>query len=500
MSCKRRMASRIIKGIGWTSLGSITRNVVNLLQIIILTRFLEKEDFGIVAIATLFVAFTMLFLDMGISAGILYKREISKQEYSSLFWTNIIFGISLTLLLFFVSPIITSKYNTPDLTEVVRILCFNILLNSIGAQQRAFCQKKMYFKRLSIIEILGGCTTLIVAITTAILGYGVYSLAYSSLSGYLVGNLSHLVVALKKDSRLSFHFRIREVLPFMKIGIYQVGSSILDFLTREIDILILSATLGLDFVGVYNIAKKIPSALYTLIQPIVGTVFTPMLAELNHNIRLVKDKYVEMSKSLAFISLPLYFGIAAVSPTIICYVFGLNYMEGVPVMIVFCIKYAFNGFNGICGSLQVALGRTDIGLKWTIYLILSTTVSYYITSLYGITYFLIGVVVMIFVNLVVGWYMQFRVLVEIKWIDYVKIFVTPFLISSILSVLVYIVVPTGSVLLSVIALAFSMFLYLLLLSRTKDEFIINELIYRLPIKGEFKNKMLGILHYGRKKN
>ena len=262
----------------------------------------------------------------------------------------------------------------------------------------------------------------------------------------------------------------------------------------------MSATLGLDFVGVYNIAKKIPSALYTLIQPIVGTVFTPMLAELNHNINLVKDKYIEMSKSLAFISLPLYFGIAAVSPAIICYVFGLNYMEGVPVMIVFCIKYAFNGFNGICGSLQVALGRTDIGLKWTIYLILSTTVSYYITSLYGITYFLIGVVVMIFVNLVVGWYMQFRVLVGIKWIDYVKIFVTPFLISLILSVLVYIFVPTGSVLLSVIALTFSMFLYILLLSRTKDEFIINELIYRLPIKGESKNKMLGILHYGRKKN
>jgi len=85
-------------------------------------------------------------------------------------------------------------------------------------------------------------------------------------------NVTHLIIGLLKDSRLHFHFAFSETIPYLKIGIYQVGSSILDFVTRELDILIISATLGLEFLGVYNIAKRVPTAIYSFIQPIVGRV------------------------------------------------------------------------------------------------------------------------------------------------------------------------------------------------------------------------------------
>ena len=75
---------KILKGLGWSTISSIARNGVHLVQIAILTRFLAKEDFGIIAIATLFIGFTQLFLDMGISTGILHKQNITNKEYSSL--------------------------------------------------------------------------------------------------------------------------------------------------------------------------------------------------------------------------------------------------------------------------------------------------------------------------------------------------------------------------------------------------------------------------------
>ena len=82
------MANRVTKGIIWTTLSSILRNVVSLLQIAILTRFLLKEEFGIIAIANMFLAFTTMFLDMGMAAGIIHKQNITKKEYSSIFWLN----------------------------------------------------------------------------------------------------------------------------------------------------------------------------------------------------------------------------------------------------------------------------------------------------------------------------------------------------------------------------------------------------------------------------
>ena len=462
------MANRIVRGIGWTTASSVVRNLVHLLQLAILTRFLDKADFGIVAIAHLFIGFTAMFLDMGISVGIIHRQNITNREYSSLFWLNIIFGIVLTSSLFYLAPILTAGYYSEDLTIVVQLLCFTIFLNALGTQQRTFCQKKTYFGRLAIIEIIGAIITLIVAVVTAMMGYGVYSLAYSTLAGALFMNVTHLIIGLIKDSRLHFHFSISETIPFLKIGIYQVGSSILDFLTRELDILIISATLGLEFLGVYNIAKRVPTAIYSFIQPIVSKVFAPLLAEKQGNKKVLKSNYMRLSKALSWISFPMYLLLAAISPTVISVVFGTSYLEGVPVMMVFCLRYAFNGVNGVCGALQTATGRTDIGLIWTIYLIVSTSVVYYGSSMFGIVAFLIGICVLTLINVYAIWYIQFRPMVDVKLSEFLTIYTRSFIICIILSTIVFAIYSIPSILYSIFASAIYTLLFTLAILKTAD--------------------------------
>lgn len=77
--------SSLLSGMKWTTLSAIVKSVVKLLQVAILTRFLPKSDFGTIAIAVLFIGFTELFLDMGISSAILHKQDTTREEYSSLF-------------------------------------------------------------------------------------------------------------------------------------------------------------------------------------------------------------------------------------------------------------------------------------------------------------------------------------------------------------------------------------------------------------------------------
>lgn len=462
------MASRIVRGLGWTTASSVVRNLVHLLQLAILTRFLDKADFGIVAIAHLFIGFTAMFLDMGISVGIIHRQNITNKEYSSLFWLNIIFGIVLTSSLFFLAPYLTVGYHSKELTIVVQLLCFTIFFNALGTQQRTYCQKMTYFGRLAIIEIIGAIITLVVAIATAVLGYGVYSLAYSTLSGALFMNVTHLIIGLLKDSRLHFHFAFSETIPYLKIGIYQVGSSILDFVTRELDILIISATLGLEFLGVYNIAKRVPTAIYSFIQPIVGRVFAPLLAEKQGNINVLKSNYMRLSKALSWISFPMYLLLAAISPTVIAVVFGTSYLEGVPVMMVFCLRYAFNGVNCVCGALQTATGRTDISLIWTVYLIVSTATVYYATSMMGIVTFLIGICALTFINVYAVWYIQFRPMVDVKLSEYLSIYTRSFAICIVMSAIIYGIYSSPSLVYSTIVSLIYILLFALVILKSSE--------------------------------
>lgn len=462
------MANRVVKGIGITTLSSVCRHVVSLLQIIILTRFLDKADFGIIAIAGLFVNFTGMFLDMGISVGIIHRQNISNYEYSSLFWLNIFLGMILTVGLYLLAPFLTSGYNSDELVAVVQLICLSIFFNSLGIQQKTYCQKKTYFARLAIIEIIGSVITLFVAVSSAIMGCGVFSLAYSTLSGCVFMNITHLIIGAIKDSRLSFHFSISETIPFLRIGIFQIGSAILDFFSRELDTVILSTTLGLEFLGVYNIAKRIPVSVYSFIQPIVVRVFTPLLAEKQSGKTLLKNSYIKISKALSWFSFPLYFLIAALSPTIITYVFGTSYLEGVPVMMVFCLRYAFNGVNGVCGALQTATGRTDIGFKWTIFLITITSIVYYITSSLGIAFFLWGVCGLTFILVVMVWYIQFRPMVNVTFREYAVIYTRSFVICLMLAVVVYFVYPKSSVGYSFVSSLLFIGAFVFLLLKSKD--------------------------------
>lgn len=475
------MANNIVKGIGWSSISSIARNGVSLLQLAILTRFLDKADFGIIAIATLFVSFTQLFLDMGISVGIIHRQNITNKEYSSLFWLNIFVGIFLTIILYVISPFITAGHNSQELTEIVQLLSLSVIINAIGAQQRTYCQKMLYFKRMALLEIASAVTTFAVAITTAYHGYGAFSLAYSTLAGAIVINVCHFIIGLIKDSRLSFHFKLSETKPFIKIGVYKVGSSILDFFSRELDILIVSATLGLEFLGVYNIAKKIPTALYSFINPIVTKVFTPLFALINQDTTELKIKYILTSKALSWFSFPMYFLIGAIAPTLLYYVFGADYVEGAYIVTIFCIMYAFNGVNGICGSLQTATGRTDIGLIWTIYRISSTAIIYYVSSLYGLKIFMLGILFSILLNVCMVWYIQFRTMVKVSFTEYINIYKTSFLISTILSATIILINFSPSILYSICSCLIFISLFLILLFNSRDKGDIEKVMQTLGL-------------------
>ena len=249
--------------------------------------------------------------------------------------------------------------------------------------------------------------------------------------------------------------------------------------------MIVSATLGIEFLGVYNIAKKIPTALYSFINPIVVRVITPLFAIIKQDISELKDKYILTSKALSWISFPIYFLIGALAPTVLYYVFGADYVEGAYIVVIFSIMYAFNGVNGICGSLQIATGRTDIGLIWTIYRIVSTAIIYYTSSLYGIKIFLIGILFSILLNVCMVWYIQFRTMVKVSLGEYINIYKTSFFISTFLSSAIILINFSPSLFYSICMSLLYVILFIIFIFKSRDKVDIEKVMQTLGVKKKY---------------
>ena len=88
MSLKRQA----VHAVKYTVLSAHLTTGLQLLQLFILARLLTPQDFGLMAMVMVFVGFIQGYGDMGISAAIIHRQDITKRQLASLYWLNIVVG------------------------------------------------------------------------------------------------------------------------------------------------------------------------------------------------------------------------------------------------------------------------------------------------------------------------------------------------------------------------------------------------------------------------
>lgn len=425
------------KGMVWTTFSMVIRSVVSLLQVSILTRYLDKSEFGLIAIATVFIGFTQIFLDLGLSNGIMHKQDITSKQYSSLFWLNIFTGIILTLILIAFIPLIANAYNDNSLIPILSFLSLTIFFSSLGSQHRTVQQKEMRFKYIAIIEIVCSFLTMILAVILAIHGYGVFSLVYSTLFNAILNNLLFLIIGLYNSRNIRLYFRLQDTYPFLKIGVFSLGTSVLDYFTREIDIIFISATYGKDILGLYSLCKKLIIALYNAINPIITKVLTPLFAKIQTDKSRIKNVYYNLIETLSLTNFPLYFLVSIFSTGILYFIYGEEYKEGAIILSILSVYYGKLSTGNPVGSLQIALGRTDAGFYWTIFRIVLTLIAVYIGSFFSIEGLVFSMFIMSLLSIPLSWRITIRPLIGGEFWEYFFLSFKPFIVISAVSVPFY---------------------------------------------------------------
>lgn len=427
---------KTISGFKWTITSTVISSLAKFLQIVILTRYLDKNDFGLVAIALLIISFTDIFLDMGISSAVMYRKNITKNEYSSLFWLNIIMGIILFFLLLIFTPFIVEYYKLNELMYILPLLSLNLLFLSTSRLQRTIQQKEFRFKFIALTEIFSSCLMLLSAMVLAVMNYGIYSLVFSTLIGTFFTSIVYLILCFYIEKNVKLHFMFKDTKPFLSIGCYQMGSAVFDFFSRELDIILISNMYSLEMLGVYSLCKQLVLKIYYLINSILPKVVTPLLATIQSNVLLLKGTFLRLVQMISFVNYPLFFIIAAFSPLILPIVYGKSYQEYWIILTVLSIVYGINCTSTPVSSLQIALGRTDIGLKWTIYRIILSFLFLGIGSFFNFSIFITFILLCALVSVPVMVRMNLHKMISVNLVEYLTKQLFPLKVSFILTIVV----------------------------------------------------------------
>ena len=140
---------QLFSGVFYTALAKYSGIIISLVVAGILARLLSPDDFGVVAIATVIIAFFNLFTDMGISPAIVQHKSLTKEELSDIFSFTVWTGIGISILFFAASWLIADYYESGILRTLCQLLSVNLFFasaNIVLPQQRVqvHCYPKLY--------------------------------------------------------------------------------------------------------------------------------------------------------------------------------------------------------------------------------------------------------------------------------------------------------------------------------------------------------------------
>jgi O-antigen/teichoic acid export membrane protein len=94
-----------------------------------------------------------VFRDFGLSAAAVQGSEITAEQSSTLFWINLLAGVTLGAVATALGPFAAAFYHEPRLVGVTAVLATAFVFNAAGVQHTALLERRMRFVTLSVIDI-----------------------------------------------------------------------------------------------------------------------------------------------------------------------------------------------------------------------------------------------------------------------------------------------------------------------------------------------------------
>lgn len=182
-------SKNIVSNFIWRFAERCGAQLVSFVVSIVLARILAPEDYGTIALVTVFTAILQVFVDSGLGTALIQKKDADDLDFSSVFYFNFFMCLVLYAVMFIVAPYIAIFYEDMTLTSVIRVLSLTIVISGVKGIQQAYVSRNMLFKRFFFSTIGGTIFSAFLGIGLAFSGCGVWALVAQQLSNTMIDTL-----------------------------------------------------------------------------------------------------------------------------------------------------------------------------------------------------------------------------------------------------------------------------------------------------------------------
>jgi PST family polysaccharide transporter len=302
-----------------TSLGALANSGASALRLIcqlgllpILSRLIGPAEYGLVALAMPVLLLANVIADGGLVAALGRQRDASRTVESTAFWVTVGFGLTLVLAACAAAFPIGWALRQPRLPWLILALSPILLMNSLLAVFNGRIIRARRFATFAIGDVLATSAGAATALLAATHGWGAWSLVAQQLALWVC---KFVWITTRAGAQIGFVFRFAEVRDLLGFGANTIGATLADFISRNVDNMIIGGVLGAAPLGYYAMAYqllRVPDML--ILGPFWHYIFTATSRVARRgDRRAAQGLAVAALRLIATALAPLFCGLALVS-------------------------------------------------------------------------------------------------------------------------------------------------------------------------------------------
>lgn len=351
---------KIFSGVLWKLGERFLAQGISFVVSVLLARLLLPDEYGIVAIVLIFMAFADVFVVSGFSTSLIQKKDADETDFSTIFYCSLSVSILIYAVLFFTAPLIADFFEQPLLIPLLRVFSLRLPVGAYNSIQHAYVSRNMIFKRFFFSTLGGTLISGAAGIVMAYLGFGVWALVAQYLTNTVIDTIV-LCFTVPWRPRLKFSIKRAKILMSYgwKVFLADFSGTFFDQLRS----LIIGKFYVESQLAYYNRGKQFSSIIADNINGAVTTVLFPAISNRNSNKDIVKNMLSKSVRVTSYIVTPLLFGCAAIAEQLVKVLLTDKWLECVPFLQLLCLSSAIGLIGNVSLQAIKAVGRSDILLK-----------------------------------------------------------------------------------------------------------------------------------------
>lgn len=360
---KASLKNRTIKGMFWGGVDTFLNKGISFVFNLLIARQLMPEDYGVIAILAVLMSICQCFVDSGFGAALVRKSNRTEEDFSTVFYFNILAALVLYIIIWLIAPFIARFYNQPILTEVTKIYSVVLIINALSIVQNTKLTIDLNFKAFAKISAVAAILTGTIALFLAYRGYGIWALVVQAISNALIRSILLWIASKWRPKLLWSWLSFKD---FFSFGSKLLCSSLINTLYNSIYTLVIGKVYSPSSLGAYSKGDSIAKFPSEAVTGVLGNVSFPALSSIKDDERHCLNSCRQIVRMSSFIIFPMMMGLAAIADPFIRLCLTDKWEEAIPFMQLLCFALVWNPITSIDYTIQKIQGRSDYFLKMTI--------------------------------------------------------------------------------------------------------------------------------------